>query len=58
MKRFLYCTLLAGWMAAQAACGQDAPSSLPPATTVGNVTYLSGGIGIDESTAMKQAASR
>ncbi len=29
-------------------------SVLPPPTTVGNVTYISGGVGSDESLAMKQ----
>ncbi|HEY4074153.1 MAG TPA: carboxypeptidase regulatory-like domain-containing protein [Herbaspirillum sp.] len=62
MKRFLNGALsagvLAGLLMVQIAQAQDDASSLPAATTVGNVSYLSGGIGIDESTAMKEAASK
>jgi enamine deaminase RidA (YjgF/YER057c/UK114 family) len=50
--------LLAGLLTVQIAYAQDDTSSLPAATTVGNVSYLSGGIGLDESTAMKAAASK
>lgn len=38
---------------------QDAQiGPLPPEHSVGDVTYLSGGIGADEASAMKQAAPR
>lgn len=37
---------------------QDNASALPAATTVGNASFLSGGIGLDESEAMKAAASK
>lgn len=36
---------------------QDNASALPAATTVGNASFISGGIGLDESEAMKAAAS-
>jgi hypothetical protein len=49
---------LTGLLTMQSAYAQDEGASLPLATTTGNVSYLSGGIGIDESTAMKQAASK
>jgi hypothetical protein len=58
MNKFLCCALLAGLMAAPALHAQDEQSPLPAATTEGGVSYLSGGIGIDESTAMKNAASK
>lgn len=48
--------VLAGLMATQVAFAQDSEFKLPAPTTSGNVTYLSGGIGLDESTAMKQEA--
>jgi hypothetical protein len=62
MNKFLCSTLLAGLtgltgvIAAPTLYAQDAP--LPMTTTEGDVSYLSGGIGIDESTAMKNAASQ
>jgi len=34
------------------------PSTLPPPDRAGNVTYLSGGIGIDQSTEIKQQMSK
>jgi hypothetical protein len=60
MNKLLCCTLLAGLMAAPILHAQDAstPTPLPATTTEGDVSYLSGGIGIDESTAMKNAASK
>jgi hypothetical protein len=56
MKKFLFCALLA--LSAQAVFAQDDTAALPAATTVGDATFLSGGIGLDESEAMKAAASR
>jgi hypothetical protein len=56
MNKFLCCALLA--MAAQTALAQDNAPSLPATTTVGNASFLSGGIGLDESEAMKAAAPR
>jgi len=41
-----------------AAFADDSTSSLPAATTAGNATFLSGGIGDDESNAIKQAAKQ
>jgi hypothetical protein len=41
-----------------AAAVQADEGSLPPERSQGSVTYVSGGIGKDESDAMKQAASR
>jgi hypothetical protein len=58
MNKLLCCTLLAGLMATQTLYAQDEQLPLPATTTEGNVSYLSGGIGIDESTAMKNAASK
>ena len=61
MNKFLCCTLLAGLtgvIAAPTLYAQDEHNALPAATTEGDVSYLSGGIGLDESTAMKNAASQ
>jgi hypothetical protein len=57
MNRLACCTLLA-MMAAQTVFAQDDVQPLPAATTVGSASFLSGGIGIDESEAMKAAAPR
>ena len=58
MNKFLCGTLLLASMAVQTAYAQDDQGTLPAATTVGNATFLSGGIGLDESTAMQQAAPK
>ena len=46
------------FLSAFAAAALAAESALPPERSQGSVTYVSGGIGKDESDAMKQAASR
>jgi hypothetical protein len=45
-------------VAAFATAAHAAEGTLPPERTQGSVTYISGGIGKDESDAMKDAASR
>jgi hypothetical protein len=46
------------FLSAFAAAALAAEDALPPERSQGSVTYVSGGIGKDESDAMKQAASR
>lgn len=50
--------VLAGLMTTQAVLAQDDNPQLPATTTIGAATYLSGGIGLDESAAMKRAAKK
>ncbi|HEY4318868.1 MAG TPA: carboxypeptidase-like regulatory domain-containing protein [Herbaspirillum sp.] len=45
-------------MTIQPVFAQDDAAALPAATTVGNASFVSGGIGIDQSEAMKAAASK
>src|ERR1700716_1468140 len=45
-------------MGALATAARADEGTLPPERSQGSVTYMSGGIGKDESDAMKQAASR
>src|ERR1700693_6633638 len=54
-RRFLLGLLVIGGLAAAAHADEG---TLPPERSQGSVTYVSGGIGKDESDAMKQAASR
>jgi hypothetical protein len=62
MNKLLYSALLAAAsmtvMTAQPVFAQDDAGALPAATTVGNASFISGGIGIDQSEAMKAAASK
>jgi hypothetical protein len=46
------------FLSAFAAAALAAADALPPERSQGSVTYVSGGIGKDESDAMKEAASR
>ena len=46
------------FLSAFAAAALAAEDALPPERSQGSVTYVSGGIGKDESDAMKEAASR
>lgn len=55
MKKFLVLAALA-LSAIQIASAAPAPQGLPAATSNGNVTFLSGGIGLGESAAIQQAA--
>jgi hypothetical protein len=58
MNGLLRYTLI-GMMVAQTAYAQDdtqLDNMLPAATTIGSINYLSGGIGLDQSVAMKLAA--
>src|SRR6202171_2795660 len=54
-RRFLLGLLVIGGLAATAHADEG---TLPAERSQGSVTYVSGGIGKDESDAMKQAASR
>src|SRR6202158_2461845 len=54
-RRFLLCLLVIGGLAATAHADEG---TLPVERSQGSVTYVTGGIGKDESDAMKQAASR
>lgn len=60
MHKFVAKTLLATLISAQAMAvyAQDDTHPLPAPTTSGNASWISGGIGIDESTAMKEAAPK
>jgi hypothetical protein len=53
-------TAAAAAMSAQPVFAQDdaGAGALPAVTTVGNASFISGGIGIDQSEAMKAAASK
>ena len=55
IRRFLLGLLVIGGFASAAHADEG---TLPPERTQGSVTYVTGGIGKDESDAMKQAASR
>jgi opacity protein-like surface antigen len=54
-RRFLFGLVV---ISAFAAAAHADDGTLPPERSQGSVTYVSGGIGKDESDAMKQAASR
>ena len=54
LQRFLISLVVISAFSAAA----RADDAMPAERTLGSVTYVSGGIGKDESTAMKQAASR
>jgi hypothetical protein len=54
-RRFFLVLAITGAFAAAAHADEG---TLPPERSQGSVTYVSGGIGKDESDAMKQAASR
>ena len=61
MKRvstILVSMLSAVGIAVAATAMSASTSALPPEQVQGSVSYLSGGIGLDESNAIKQAASR
>jgi len=47
--------VLTGALLAHLALAAELPANLPAPTTTGSITYVSGGIGLDESTAMKAA---
>uniref|UniRef100_UPI00286E5FF8 hypothetical protein n=1 Tax=Deinococcus sp. TaxID=47478 RepID=UPI00286E5FF8 len=46
---------VAGALALGLACAAFAQVGLPPLQTFGSMSYITGGIGLDESTAMKAA---
>lgn len=57
MKRYLFWRWLPVMLAAGGAAqlAQASAPSLPPVQHAGNVSYVSGGVGLDESQALKQA---
>jgi hypothetical protein len=56
--RRLFPVMLQSTLLATALMGMQAMAQLPPAQQQGNIEYLSGGIGLDESTAFKTAMSQ
>ena len=62
MNKFLGGAMAAAMLTMAAASApvfaQDDTQALPAATTVGNASFVSGGIGVDESEAMKAAAAK
>jgi hypothetical protein len=62
MNKFSGSALMAAILTMAAASApvfaQDNAAGLPAVTTVGNASFISGGIGLDESEAMKAAASK